>query len=62
MIFRLALIGSGEAIWTWRLDTQEISQFGFEPLVEGHFPETINAIEFIQVFIHPEDAPDFMKR
>ncbi|HWS41296.1 MAG TPA: EAL domain-containing protein, partial [Arenimonas sp.] len=56
---RLALMGTGEAIWTWRLDTQEISQVGFEPLVEGQFPATINAIEFIQVFIHPEDAPDF---
>ncbi|HWR96372.1 MAG TPA: EAL domain-containing protein, partial [Arenimonas sp.] len=56
---RLALKGTGEAIWTWRLDTQEISQVGFEPLVEGQFPATINAIEFIQVFIHPEDAPDF---
>jgi diguanylate cyclase (GGDEF)-like protein/PAS domain S-box-containing protein len=57
--FNLALKGSGEAIWTWRLDTQEICQFGFEPLVDGHFAETINAIEFIQVFINPEDAPDF---
>lgn len=57
--FNLALKGSGEAIWTWRLDTQEICQFGFEPLVDGHFSETINAIEFIQVFINPEDAPDF---
>ena len=56
---RLALKGTGEAIWTWRLDTQEISQSGFEPLVEGQFPSTLNAIEFIQVFIHPEDAPDF---
>ncbi len=34
----LALKGTGEAIWTWRLDTQEISQVGFEPLVEGQFP------------------------
>ena len=57
--FNLALKGSGEAIWTWRLDTQEICQFGFGPLVDGHFSETINAIEFIQVFINPEDAPDF---
>lgn len=57
--FNLALEGSGEAIWTWRLDTQEICQFGFGPLVDGHFSETINAIEFIQVFINPEDAPDF---
>ncbi len=56
---RLALKGTGEAIWTWRLDTQEINQVGFEPLVEGQFPSTLNAIEFIQVFIHPEDAPDF---
>jgi diguanylate cyclase (GGDEF)-like protein/PAS domain S-box-containing protein len=56
---RMALKGTGEAIWTWRLDTQEINQVGFEPLVEGQFPATINAIEFIQVFIHPEDAPDF---
>ncbi|MBP6299532.1 MAG: EAL domain-containing protein [Arenimonas sp.] len=57
--FNLALKGSGEAIWTWRLDTQEICQFGFGHLVDGHFAETINAIEFIQVFINPEDAPDF---
>lgn len=57
--FRLALIGSGEAIWTWRLDTQDINQFGFEPLIEGYFPSSINAIEFIHVFINPEDAPDF---
>lgn len=56
---QLALRGTGEAIWTWRLDTQEITQVGFEPLVEGQFPAVINAIEFIQVFIHPEDAPDF---
>ena len=56
---RLALKGTGEAIWTWRLDTQEISQIGFEPLVEGQFPGVINAIEFIQVFIHPDDALDF---
>jgi len=55
----LALRGTGEAIWTWHLDTQEISQVGFEPLTEGHFPARVNAIEFIQVFIHPEDAPDF---
>lgn len=53
---RLALKGTGEAIWTWRLDTQEINQVGFEPLVEGFFPQTINAIEFITVYIHPEDA------
>lgn len=56
---RMALRGTGEAMWTWHLDTQEISQVGFEPLVEGQFPARINAIEFIQVFIHPEDAPDF---
>ena len=34
---QLALRGTGEAIWTWRLDTQEITQVGFEPLVEGQF-------------------------
>ncbi len=56
---RLALKGTGEAIWSWRLDTQEISQVGFEPLIEGHFPDIINAIEFIHIYIHPEDAPDF---
>ena len=56
---RLALKGTGEAFWVWHLDTQEISQVGFEPLVEGEFPTRTNAIEFIQVFIHPEDAPDF---
>jgi diguanylate cyclase (GGDEF)-like protein/PAS domain S-box-containing protein len=56
---RMALRGTGEAMWTWHLDTQEITQVGFEPLVEGQFPSRINAIEFIQVFIHPEDAPDF---
>ena len=49
----LALQGTGEALWIWHLDTQEISQIGFEPLVEGEFPKRINAIEFIQVFIHP---------
>ena len=57
----LALRGTGEAIWIWHLDTQEITQVGFEPLVEGEFPKRINAIEFIQVFIHPEDAPDFQQ-
>ena len=56
---RLALKGTGEAIWVWHLDTQEIGQVGFEPLVEGEFPSRINAIEFIQVFIHPEDASLF---
>ena len=56
---RQALKGTGEAIWTWRLDTQELTQVGFEPLIDGHFPEIINAIEFIQIYIHPEDAPDF---
>ena len=56
---RQALKGTGEAIWTWRLDTQELTQVGFEPLIDGHFPEVINAIEFIQIYIHPEDAPDF---
>ena len=58
---RLALKGTGEAIWTWRLDTQELTQVGFEPLIDGHFPDIINAIEFIQIYIHPEDAPDFHK-
>ncbi|MFM6987472.1 MAG: putative bifunctional diguanylate cyclase/phosphodiesterase [Arenimonas sp.] len=56
---RLALRGTGEAAWVWHLDTQEMSQIGFEPLVEGSFPARLNAIEFIQVYIHPEDAPEF---
>ncbi len=56
---RLALRGTDEAAWVWHLDTQEMSQIGFEPLVEGSFPARLNAIEFIQVYIHPEDAPEF---
>lgn len=57
----LALQGADEAAWTWHLDTQEFSQIGFEMLTEGDFPARMNAIAFIQTFVHPEDAPNFQK-
>lgn len=56
-----ALKGTDEAIWIWHLDSQEIRNHGFESLVGGTFPDTINALEFIQVFIHLDDALGFQQ-